>query len=211
MYFVVNILTKSDNNIMRYAIAGFGRTGSHWTGELIASITGLPIVFDDCQQWCNSDPAVLHTNQFHNLLNLVPFPEDSLTILCVRDNVFASCISYEVAKYTNEWYEYNNKNLAPFYIDSKFFIEKCAAFKQAQKEAAYDLQQKKIPHFVLTYEKLRAAADPRKYLIDCIQYQGIDHYSGRVAEGNTRNYKDLVINYDQLEEQWLQRLKRYSC
>ena len=182
---------------------GFGRTGSHWAADLLSSVTGTQLMFDDeptyLDTWRCGGPATLHTNRVWDFL-ISPFVlADAVIIFSMRQNVFDATISQIMAEHSNEWYHYSDRKVDPFYVDPMEFFQRMWMFRQSQKNAMKLLRKDKIPHRVLCYEHLKSAVDRRRFIADLVGYQGEDcnrHFS---TMKSTRDPRSTIINYDQLK------------
>lgn len=185
---------------MRYSVVGFGRSGSHWVGDLLSRISGLPLINDDIDSW-RVRQSVLHTNDIDKILH-TEFPCDGLLVFCIRKNSFDAIISLEVARYTNEWYQYSTDDFQPFCIDADLFVKNIRDHSRSQINSISTAEDKKIPHCVCIYEELVAARDRYRYVADTVGFtQSIDHRD--VPENpNPRDYTKIVSNYAELKTIW---------
>lgn len=187
---------------MRYAVTGYGRCGSHWVRDLVRFITGLPLVNDNIDYWQNLDsPAMLHTHDAMDALQR-KITQDHFFILCVRRNSFNALISLAVARHTNEWYHYTDTNFDPFYIDPMVFKEDLVFHAYNQHQLIETARRFQTPHSVCEFEDLIVAQNPYQYVAQLIGYRGQISSNTIKKRQNTRDYKKIVRNYDELKEIW---------
>lgn len=187
---------------MKYAVTAPPRSGSHWMCDLISRIVDMPLINDDIEQWLTKD-SVLHTHEIHKFVG-TKLPQHCLVIAAQRKNVFDACISLEVAQRTNEWYYYSDLPVNPFDIDPDYFAKEIQRYQEFQNSFIEMLQQHNIPYVTCIYENLLASRDRYEYIADLIGYQQpVDPEKKDVVENrNTRDYKKIITNYDQLKNQW---------
>jgi len=176
-----------------------GRCGSHWVEALLKNLFGATHTVDFFTPLSNG--WIYHTNDIGDLLEIPIEIKNSATLIyCVRKNYFDVIISFFVAEITNEWYFYTSKTVEPFVVDA-------ARFKTLIDEL-HCIRTKEVPENVLPlfnnsvtidFDNLISAVIPEKYIADQL---GIDYDVNKNYcqpwYKNTRNYKDLILNWDEL-------------
>jgi hypothetical protein len=176
-----------------------GRCGSHWVETLLKNLLGV---------WCTYDSFtptptgwIYHTNREEDLLEMPSEIRDSVTLVyCVRKNYFDVAVSKMMAEISDEWFHYTNKTIEPFVADT-------ARFKWLIDDLQ-SLETKRVPENILplfnnpitiVFDNLIKAEIPEKYVADQL---GIDYVVDdkhcQPSYKNTRNYKDLILNWDEL-------------
>jgi hypothetical protein len=122
----------------------------------------------------------------------------------VRKNHFDVAVSKLIAELSDEWFNYTNKTIEPFVADT-------GRFKWLIDDLQW-IETKRVPEdilplfnhsVVIDFDHLISSAIPEKYIADQL---GIDYdankNSGQTnfvpSYKNTRNYKDLILNWDEL-------------
>lgn len=173
-----------------YIVTGGGRTGSHWVEQMIKVI----------------DPSgsVDHTNQIKYLLDLPEtIKQFGILLVCRRHDIFSSAISYFVANYTDEWFEYTNNTIKPFIIDASVLQTKILGIKHWYEELDQIIKPQYNSVVDFWYEDL-VLTHPEQYLGNLL---GIDAKSLTYdwnRNKNPRDYSKLVVNYQELQEIYLQ-------
>ena len=194
-------MTRLQNNFVVFGPGG--RCGSHWVETLLKNL------FDVTYTVRNFTPLlsgwIYHTNDMPDILSMPSEIKNSVTLVyCVRKNIFDVAISFLVAENTDEWYFYTSKTVEPFVVDT-------VRFQKLIKDLYY-LQTVEIPNNILPlftdyvtidYDRLISSAIPEKYIADQlgIDYDANKNYGqpGSASSAkNTRNYKDLILNWDEL-------------
>jgi hypothetical protein len=125
---------------------------------------------------------------------------DSVTlVVCDRSNYFDAAISYCVAKHTDEFFIYSDKHVNPFNVDPVEFEVLLHGLHVTYQLIDSDVKPMYRSVVQIDYTNLVTAAVPEQYVADRlgIDYTGNTKYAYQSIK-NTRNYKDLVLNWDQL-------------
>ena len=177
-----------------------GRCGSHWVETTLKNLFGVTHTIDGFTPLPNG--WILHTNGPTDLLGMSSDIKNSATVIyCVRKNYFDVVISFLIAEITDEWSAYTSKTVEPFVVDT-------VRFQKLIKDLYY-LQTVEIPNDILPlftdyvtidYDNLISSAIPEKYMADQlgIDYDVNKHYQQSSSNKNTRIYKDLILNWDEL-------------
>ena len=180
-----------------------GRCGSHWVEAILKNLCGVTYGFGPFTILPNG--WIYHTNEKTDLIEMPREIRNSAALVyCVRKNHFDVAISFLVAEITDEWHAYTSKTVEPFVVDT-------VRFKKFIKDLHY-YQTIEIPRDILPlfnnlitieFEDLISCAIPEKYIADQL---GIDYdldknyyqLHSRPSNKNTRNYKELILNWDEL-------------
>jgi len=176
-----------------------GRCGSHWVEEMLRNIFNVSYAVGPFTPM--STGWIYHTNGKDDLLEMPSKIKNSATLVyCVRKNYFDVVISFLVAEITDEWWHYTSKTVEPFVVDT-------ARFKTLLNDI-HDYRTKEIPKDILPlfsnaitieFDNLISAEIPEAYVADLL---GIDYVINenncQPGNKNTRNYKDLILNWDEL-------------
>ena len=133
---------------MRYAVIGYGRCGSHWVADLIASVTGFPREHD-IDQWQRS-PSIFHSHEIMTMLPLLKH-DDCRTVISFRQDSFKKILSMAVARYTQEYTSYTDKKFEPFYIPLKEFIHDVIDEQELQERLIQTIHQQRINYKLCKY------------------------------------------------------------
>jgi hypothetical protein len=177
-----------------------GRCGSHWVESLLKNLLGV---------WHTVGPFtptstgwIYHTNGTKEILGMPSELINSITLIyCVRKNHFDVAISFFVAEITGEWFDYTNKTVEPFVVDTVRFR---TLINDLYYKQTIEVPQDILPLFdnliTIDFEKLVSSAIPEKYLADQlgIDYDANKNYYRTDKNKNIRNYKELVLNWDEL-------------
>jgi len=182
-----------------------GRCGSHWVETLLSNLLGESYTVG---HFTSLLPGwIYHTNGISEVLNMPSEIKNSVTLIyCVRKNYFDATISFLVAEITDEWHHYTNKTVEPFVVDT-------VRFRKLINDLHY-VRTKQVPEDILPlftnsvtvdYDQLISAAIPEKYIAAQL---GMDYDTNKnygqpdsgPSHKNPRNYKDLILNWDQLVE-----------
>jgi predicted phosphatase len=178
-----------------------GRCGSHWVESILQNFYGATLVPPGP---FSASPTgwIYHTNGMHDLAEMPREIRNSATLVyCYRKNYFDAAISFSVAEITGEWHHYTSKTVEPFIIN-------CDKFTQFIN-TLHDHTTKIIPEKILPlfdrvihidFDSLVSAVIPEKYVADQldIDYVANENYCRTDKNKNTRNYKELVLNWDEL-------------
>jgi hypothetical protein len=176
-----------------------GRCGSHWVETILINLLGVKHTVDSVTMlpmgW------IYHTNRDTDILEM-PSEIRNLTTLiyCVRKNYFDVAISKLVAGISDEWYFYTSKKVEPFVADTARFT---LLINDLQYIATKRVPENILPLFnnqiVIDYDNLIRTEIPEAYVADLL---GIDYVINennyQPSNKNTRNYKDLILNWDEL-------------
>lgn len=180
-----------------------GRCGSHWVETILINLLGVKYTVDSFTMLPTG--WIYHTNGTTEILEMPSEIRDSTTLIyCVRKNHFDVAVSKLVAEISDEWYHYTSKTVEPFVADT-------ARFKWLINDLQY-IQTKTVPEdilplfnnsVVIDFDHLTSSAIPEKYIADQL---GIDYAvnenscqtDSAPSNKNTRNYKDLIVNWDEL-------------
>jgi LPS sulfotransferase NodH len=180
-----------------------GRCGSHWVETTLKNIVGASHTIGSFTML--STGWIYHTNEKTDLIEMPSESRNSATLVyCVRKNHFDVAISFLVAEITNEWNAYTSKTVEPFVVDTvrfKKFIKNLHYYQT--KEIPEDILPLFTDYVTIDYDRLISSAIPEKYIADQL---GIDYNANKnygqpgsaPSNKNTRNYKDLILNWDEL-------------
>ena len=194
-------MTHLQNNFIVFGPAG--RCGSHWVETLLKNLFGV---------WHTIGPFtplqngwIYHTNSTTDLLEMPSEIRNSVTLIyCVRKNYFDATISFLVADTIDEWYTYTSKTVEPFIVDTVKF--------QTLINNLHNIQTKEVPQHIfplfnnpitIDFDHLISSEIPEKYIADQLgmNYDANKNYcqpDSAISNINTRNYKDFILNYDEL-------------
>jgi hypothetical protein len=180
-----------------------GRCGSHWVETLLKNLLGVWYTIDSFTPLATG--WIYHTNSTIELEAMPSKIRDSVILVyCVRKNHFDVAISFLVAENTDEWFAYTNKTIEPFVVDPVKFR---ALINDLHYKQTIEVPQDILPLFnnlvIIDFDHLISSAIPEKYVADKL---GIDydvdknHYQSDsiLNTKNPRNYKDLILNWDEL-------------
>ena len=183
-----------------FVIYGPGRTGSHWVESILIGLIA-PASFRQGNFSLLPNEWIYHTNQLHECTGLPREIRDSVTlIVCNRSNHFDTAISHMIARHTDEWFVYTDKPVDPFNVDPEEFTY----LLHAQRDSYWAVKLALEPMFShiihINYDKLAAADSPEKHVADLlgIEYTVNSTQYMHLSVKNTRNYKELILNWDQL-------------
>ncbi len=187
------------NELKNAVIFGLGRCGSHWVESIMIDLLG-GVGRDYYSTQLMPHGWILHT---HDIDYLLRYPQEvrekTMLISCYRENKFDQTISYYVAQQTNEWYLYSDKQIAPFTINpSKFEAEIIGI---TSKNENYGQLSTLWPNFFeIKYEDLVNSKIPEKHVAKCLgmKYKKTQGWAQRGSKKNPRNYKDLILNWNEL-------------
>jgi LPS sulfotransferase NodH len=182
-----------------FIVYGSGRTGSHWVESILIGLLA-PTSFRYAN--CSLLPGgwIYHTNNIEELLAIHQEIKDSVTlVVCDRSNYFDAAISYYVAKRTGEFFVYTDAPVAPFNVDPEDFATLLHGLHVTYRLVDSEVRPRYNSVVRIDYNSLVAAAVPEKYVADQlgIDYTENSEYTNQSIK-NTRNYKELVLNWDQL-------------
>ena len=190
-----------------FVIYGPARTGSHWVeSNLIGLLAPTSFRYSNCSLL--PDGWIYHTNHIDELLAVPREIRNSVTlVICDRSNYFDAAVSYFVAKHTNEFFVYTDAPVAPFNVDPDDFTNLLHGLHVTYRLIDSEVIPRYNSVIHIDYNSLVAAAVPEKYVADQL---GIDYtinseYTHQSVK-NPRNYKDLILNWQdlhQLYQEWL--------
>ena len=194
-------MTHLQNNFIVFGPAG--RCGSHWVETLLKNLFGV---------WHTIGPFtplqngwIYHTNSTTDLMEMPSEIRNSARLIyCVRRKYFDVAISFLMAENTDEWHTYTSKTVEPFVADTVNF--------QTLINNLHYMQTVEIPEDIfplfnnpitIDFDSLGGAAIPEKYIADqlSMDYDTNKNYcqpDSAISNINTRNYKDFILNYDEL-------------
>jgi hypothetical protein len=190
-----------------FVVYGPGRTGSHWVESiLIGLLAPTSFRYSDCSLLPGG--WIYHTNRIDKLLAMPREIRDSVTlVVCNRSNYFDAAVSYVVAKHTNEFFVYTDTLVAPFNVDPDDFTNLLHGLHTTHQLVDSEVIPSYNRVIRIDYNSLVAAAIPEKYVADQlgIDYTVNSEYTHKSVK-NPRNYKDLILNWEdlhQLYQEWL--------
>jgi len=133
---------------------------------------------------------------------------DSVTlIVCNRSSYFDAAVSYVVAKHTNEFFTYTDTPVAPFNVDPDDFTNSLCGQHLTYQLVGSEVIPRYNSVIRIDYNSLVDAVVPEKYVADQlgIDYTVNSEYTHQSVK-NPRNYKDLILNWEdlhQLYQEWL--------
>ena len=134
--------------------------------------------------------------------------KDSVTlVVCDRSNYFDAAVSYMVAKHTNEFFTYTDTPVAPFNVDPDDFTSSLNGQHLTYQLVNLEVIPRYNSVIRIDYNSLVDAVVPEKYVADQlgIDYTVNSEYTHQSVK-NPRNYKDLILNWEdlhQLYQEWL--------
>jgi hypothetical protein len=188
------------DNVKNIIVFGPGRTGSHWiekilidlcggSGKTIQDITLLP------NRW------LIHTHDIVDLINTKPQLRDSCILVnSLRRSHFDRAISNLVADKIDEYFKYSSKPIDPFTVDIGNF-ETAYRFAEIQAAQFNKFMRYRYTHIVdIYYEDLINSANPEEYVAGMLNmsYTQTDRLEQSNSFKNPRNYKNLILNWDDL-------------
>jgi hypothetical protein len=184
-----------------FVVYGPGRTGSHWVEALIIGLFNT--VHYRNKQFCVlADHWIYHTNHHPDLLDIPREMKDSITlIVCDRANKFDRLISYIMAIKTTEFGDYTDKIIEPFHIDPEYFKDQLRSHQMYLDQFNREIVPIYNNVIRIDYDALASAAVPAQYIADQlgVTYQvRSDYHHGSIK--NLRNYKDLILNWEELHQ-----------
>ena len=189
------------NKLKNAVIFSVGRCGSHWVESIVIDLLGgIGRSHNDIHIMPHG--WILHT---HDIDHLLRYPQEvrekTMLISCYRENKFDQTISYLVAQKTNEWFVYSDKQIAPFTIDPSEF-EAVLVGITSENEDYGQLSTLWPNFFEIKYEDLVNSKIPEKHVAKCLgmKYKKTQGWAQRGSKKNLRNYKDLILNWNELLE-----------
>ena len=188
------------DDVKNIIVFGPGRTGSHWiekilidlcggSGKTIQDITLLP----NC--W------ILHTHDIVDLITTQPqLRESCILINSLRRSLFDRAISNIVSIKTKEYFKYSSRSFDPFVVDIGNF-ETAYRFAEVQAAQFNKFMRYRYAHIVdIYYEDLINSANPEEYVAGMLNmpYTQTSKAEQSNSFKNPRNYKDLILNWDNL-------------
>ena len=198
-------------NRKNYIVYGPGRTGSHWVESILTDLlghggTGWSVKDNDDVRLLPGN-WIYHTNTIDLLRNIHKEVSDSVTLIyCNRKNYFDVVVSLCMARATNEWYQYTDKIIQPFTIDVIEFNNILTSYYARHEDFNHMIQETVYPEvryskiITIEYEDLVNADIPEKYVAACLQipYTETLKWAQKTNVKTTRNYKDLILNWNEL-------------
>jgi LPS sulfotransferase NodH len=182
-----------------YIIYGPGRTGSHWVELMLIKLFTPPPVFRNMNCTFFPNGWMYHTNQIQELLEMPDKIRDCTTlIVCERKDYFATAISHVAALQTDEWHHYTDKPVAPFHVDPTNFKHILQWLGESHQTVRSDLMPAYNRMIFIDFDSLNSAAVPEKYVADQLGIEYTPNPEYNAIYKNTRNYKESILNYDQL-------------
>ena len=180
-----------------------GRCGSHWVETMLRNIFNVSYSVGPFTPMPTG--WIYHTNGKADLLKMPSEIKNSATLVyCVRKNYFDVTISFLVAEITHEWHFYTKKTVEPFVVDTVRFE---TFINELHYHQTTVIPRDILPLFnnliVIDFDHMTSASIPEKYIADKL---GIDYATNKnyyqpgsaPINKNTRNYKDLILNWDEL-------------
>lgn len=188
-----------------FIIYGPGRTGSHWVESIMIGLLAptVPLAPTAVIRYLGysllPNGWIYHTNNLQELLEMPEKIRDCATlIVCERKNYFATAISNVVARHTDEWYHYTDKPVAPFHVDPKNFTHILGWLGESHQSIRSDLMPAYNRMIFIDYDSLTSTAVPEKYIAEQLKIEYSPNPIYQVSLKNPRNYKELILNWDQL-------------
>jgi len=185
---------------MKYLVVGHGRSGTHLVADLISKITGVENHFD-IDSWIMAAPgAVMHSNSLETIDEIYSgIALHTHLVLVRRDNIFATAISEMVARHTGEWYHYTDNEHPQFTVDPAIFWAKMSGIANYYMEAlpSRNVTERFGQVTQILFEDLMSNSH-RKQSWLAAQLE-IDN-DPNARRGNTRDYRQIVKNYDELAD-----------
>ena len=203
-------LNTAMNNI--YVIYSPGRTGSHiilemLTGPLFteggladACAIWLPANREKYQQGIKDQNIVI---QLHNLREISDLDKTTVTlILSLRRDLFAQTMSMCVARIVDEWSgkDYSNKIIEPMFFNKTEFIHLVNNLMQASKLVLSGY--KKI--VTIYYEDL--IDQGAEFVADKLDLRYNKLQVGHVHQPSPYRYKDIILNWEELQQEYLKMI-----
>jgi LPS sulfotransferase NodH len=199
----------------KYIILSNGRTGSNWLATTLSNmVQPTEPWFFDLSDWSQSlgPRVVLHTHQADAVLALDPEQAKKTTLVIARRyNLLDTAISHFVARYTDEWFHYSDREFEPIAIShQEMFLEITEAAKW-HREVRKKLNQSKYKNVVeILFEDMVAnSTQVEKFLANKLgldytapsQQVDIPQQSSNSFR-NPRQHHEIVKNYNQLKSMY---------
>ncbi len=207
------------SELKNFIVYGPGRTGSHWVESILSDLYGQGDsgfrAGGNLDVKLMPDRWIYHTNSLERLREVQLEVRKSVTLIyCNRKNYFDAIMSLYICYRTGEWYDYTDNLIHPFTIDVTEFNNRLtgyysrhAEFNQLTQEELHDdlkghtgVRYPKI--ITIEYEDLVNSEIPEKYIAERLglEYEKTQCWSQVGSKKNPRNYKDLILNWDELLE-----------
>ena len=196
------------NNI--YTIFSPGRTGSHIILEMLAGTTfnkggladayglWLPVNEKECQQYIKDQNVVVHLHDINLIKDLDP---TTITlIISLRKNLFAQVMSKIVASTVNEWSgkDYSNKVVEPIVFDKLKFINLLKSMRNWNDKVDLSVYKKVV---TIYYEDL--IDQGAEFLANKLNLEYNKLRVGRVYQKSPYSFKDIILNWEELYQEYL--------
>jgi hypothetical protein len=199
------------NNI--HVIYSPGRTGSHIILEMLTGPIGtkggladayaiwLPANREKYQQGIKDQNTVIH---LHDLREIRDLDKSTVTlILSLRRDLFAQAMSMCVARIVDEWSgkDYSNKIVEPLFFDTAEFIDLVNTQQQQARRLNLSGYKKVV---TIYYEDLLDQG--AEFVANKLELQYDQSQVGRVYQPSPYRYKDIILNWEELQQEYLKMI-----
>jgi len=196
------------NNI--HVIYSPGRTGSHIILEMLTGPIGLkggladayaiwlPANREKYQQGIKDQNTVIH---LHDLREISDLDKSNVTlILSLRRDLFAQVMSKCVALTVDEWNgkNYSNKIVEPLFFDKVKFINLVNTQQQQARRLNLSGYKKVV---TIYYEDL--VDQGAEFVADKLELHYDQSQIGCVYQPSPYRYKDIILNWEELQQEYL--------
>jgi len=184
------------------------RSGSHWVENIIWDLCceGSHKRFNVNKDGITLLPHmwIAHT---HNLTFFEGHREFNPYKSCIlvytrRKDHFARAVSHVVAEHTTEYYGYSDKPVVPFRVDHYIWLNRYHAGPIMDQRVDVEVRPLYSHVVDIYYEDLCEASNAEEFVAGKLgfTYAKTKGYYQSKGKPNTRNYKDIIINWSDLLE-----------
>ena len=184
-------------------ILSSGRSGSHWVESIVLDLCGgqnYAKRIDDITLLPDMWLVHTHNFSFFDGPTLTNFEKSCILVYVRRKDYFARAVSQVVAEHTMEWFNYSDKPVVPFSVDRDKWVT--AYHAGPHLDQRFDAELRPLYSHVVDiwYEDLCGASNAEEFIAGKLgfTYAKNDGYHQSAAKPNTRNYKDIIINWSDL-------------
>jgi len=198
------------NNTNLYVIYSSGRTGSHIILEMLTGPIGLkggladayaiwlPANRERYQQGIKDQNTVIHLHDFREIKDLNK--STVILILSLRRDLFAQLMSMCVAITVDEWSgkDYSNKIVEPIVFNKAKFINLVNTQCRQARELNLSDYKKVV---TIYYEDL--IDQGAEFVADKLDLNYNKLRVGHVYQPSPYRYKDIILNWEELQQEYL--------
>lgn len=203
-------MPASNNEI--YVIYSPGRTGSHIILEVLAGPPELPGGLCNTIPYWNELPGnfdvsthrVIHTHSLDVIDYLKLAPKNITLILSQRRDIFAQIMSSLVARITNEWSgkEYSNKTVTAKSIPIRQFV---SMFNSVKLWPGDITKYGPFKQIVTIYYEDIVGSNKAQHIAETLGIEYVESSVGTVYQKSPYSYKDCILNWEELYQEFLSR------